>query len=386
VQVVDVGPGAFPDARVSTAIVLLTAGQAGARYFELGPSRDEALAALAHSPALAALGPALSPAPPDHPLRPVPALPPELAHEVCPVTDVLQRWLTPHKTGFDALLVDPDPAALWDRLSHVRGGADLPGFEAPRLARKLEVVRAWAQDHPSFPVRAKLLPYLRYNPRAARFAAPEAQWQHVYFEPRIATLFNHAFKGTVGRFRPHRAKPQLLFNTFEQPLFAMVVERPGVLHLYQHARFAPLRVPQGFWRARDEKVEHPDRGPPTLNLTPAWQARAALLRAPDDVFHLLAGIFQSALTQRLFGPVFGRRHPLPIKRFDAPLAPVAQRIADRARLLAAIEARGAGEVRGEPPSEPLRHLSDDVCRLYLGEDLPAEALRRTELWQATQRP
>lgn len=384
VQVVDVGPAAFPDARVSTCITVLTRSGHGATHFSLGPARDQALASLAEQPALASMGQPLQPAHPDYALHPVPQLE-ALERDVDPITDVLQRWFTPHKTGFDELLVDPDPELVWERLralgakgytAEVFAARFGEAFASPRVRQKLEATRAWIESQRGFPERDRLAPYLRYNPRQARFAAPREQWQQVYFEPRIATLFNHAFKGTIGAFRPHELKPQLLFNTFEEPLYAMVVERPGVLHLYQHARFAPLSVPEGIWRARDEKVEQPDRGKPVLNLTPAWQPRAALLREPADLFHLVTGVYQSALVQRLFAPALGKRKALPLKRFDASLAPLAQRVADRARMLAALEARGA-ETAGVQA-----HLDADVLRLYLGADLPERELARTELARA----
>ena len=352
VQIVDVGPAAFPDARVDTCISVLTRGGHGARYFALGSDREGPLTSLAEQPSLASLGPAITPAHPDYALRPVPEVD-ALTSDVDAITDVLQRWFTPHKTGFDELLVDADPETIWVRLVALRSKRFSPrafaerfgeDFAPARVQKKLEVAHAWAATQPEFPERSRLAPYLRYNPRQARFAAPREQWQQVYFEPRIATLFNHAFKGTIGRFKPHAQKPQLIFNTFESPLYAMVVEKRGVLHLYQHARFAPLHLPEGIWRARDEKVERPDAGKPILNLTSTWQERASLLREPSDVFHLLAGITQSALMQKLFAPHFGKRRALPVKRLTAELAPLAQRIADRARLLAAIEARGGGGI------------------------------------------
>ena len=366
VQVVEVGASAFPDARVSTCITVLTAGHAGATYFGLGPEREAALAALTEQPALAALGPRLSPAHPDYPLRPMARLD-GFEREVDPITEVLQRWFTPHKTGFDELLVDPDPERIWERLRALAAGRFSPrgfaerfgeAFASGRVQKKLRAVRAWRRDQPAFPERSRLEPYLRYNPRQAHFAAPVEQWQHVYFEPRIATLFNHAFKGSVGDFFPHAQKPQLLFNTFESPLYAMVVEQPGVLHLYQHARFAPLHVPEAIWRARDEKVRRSALGKPVLNFTLAWRARAGLLRRPDDLFHFLAGLYQSAPIQERFAPSFARLRPLPIKRFDRRRAPLAQRIADLARKLAALEARGA------PAEKVAAQLDAEVVRLY----------------------
>ena len=385
-QIVDVGPAAFPDARVDTCISVLTRGGHGARYFSLSADRDAALASIAEQPSLAALGPALAPAHPDYALRPVPAID-ALENDVDAITDVLQRWFTPHKTGFDELLVDADPERIWERLVALRSKGFSPrtfaerfgeDFAAARVQKKLEAAHAWAVAQPEFPERGRVMPYLRYNPRQARFAAPREQWQHVYFEPRIATLFNHAFKGTIGQFKPHAQKPQLIFNTFESPLYAMVVEKRGVLHLYQHARFAPLHVPENVWRARDEKVERPDAGKPMLNLTSTWQERAALLREPSDVFHLLAGIMQSALVQRLFAPNFGKRRALPVKRLTSELAPLAQRIADRARMLAALESRGGNT------SELQTRLDDDVVRLYLGADLPASELARSSLYAAVK--
>src|SRR6185312_11016402 len=179
-------------------------------HFALGAHRNDALAALADQPSLAALGPALAPAHPDYALRPVPEIG-VLESDVDAITDVLQRWFTPHKTGFDELLVDADPELIWARLVALRSKRFSPravterfgdAFEPERVQHKLEATRAWALAQPEFPERERLEPYLRYNPRRARFAAPGDQWQHVYFEPRIATLFNHAFKGTIGRFKP----------------------------------------------------------------------------------------------------------------------------------------------------------------------------------------
>jgi hypothetical protein len=384
VQVVEVGPGAFPDARVATCITVLTHGQRGARYHPIRGPRLEALDALATEPGLAALTPSLEPSAPDYPFRPVRRFE-ALEIDVDPVTEVLQRWFTPHKTGFDELLVDADSERLWNRLRAVAQPSFDPAkfaarfgarFATERVRKKLQVVHEFARSQSSFPVRRRLRPYLRYNPREATFAAPEEQWQHCYFEPRISTRFNHAFKGTLGRFRPHEAKPQLIFNTFEAPLYAMVVERPGVLHLYQHARFAPLYVPESCYRARGSAGgDWQGEGAPVLNLTPSWQERAGLLRRPADIFFLVAGIYQSALVQKLFGPEQGKRAAVPIKRFDAKLAKVAQRIADRTRLLAAMEERGVDFL-----SVRVR-LDEDVLRLYLGEDLHEAELRATSLAQ-----
>jgi hypothetical protein len=123
----------------------------------------------------------------------------------------------------------------------------------------------------------------------------------------------------------------------------MVVERPAVVHLYQHTRFAPLRVPQACWEARGRPSnKSQDRGALRLNLTPAWEARAGLLRAVDDLFHLLAGIANSALARRLLAPECGTQEPLPIPRFD-DAGDRAQRIADLSRLLARSGADASGE-------------------------------------------
>ena len=387
VQIVEVGASAFPDARVATSIVVLSTESRGARYTSLGEgaAREQTLARLASEPALASLGEALPAEKPDAVLRPVQRLA-ALHRDTDPITDVLQRWFTPHKTGFEELLVDADAHLIWERLVALRAdGFTLqkfaakfgPSFKSERVQKKLLRVREFAREQAQFPIRGRLSPYLRYNPGRARFAAPADQWQHCYFEPKIATLFNHAFKGTLGRFHPHDEKPQLLFNTFESPLYAMVVDRPGVLHLFQHARFAPLHVPKGCYDARDSGARsRQDAGEKVLNLTPAWRERAALLRSPDDVFHLLTGIIQSALMQRRFGPDWGKREAVPVRRFDRALAKVAQRVADRARLLAALEARDADTAVVQAA------LDLDVVRLYLGADLPEAEVRSSVLGQA----
>jgi 16S rRNA G966 N2-methylase RsmD len=385
IQVIELGEGAFPDARIATCITVLTARGKGVRHLDIATTRDDALPALSEQPALAAMGTALTPTHPDYPLRPLPDIAP-LEEDCDPLTEVLGRWFTPHKTGFDELLVDPDPELLRQRLAALRTLTPAafaarfgPSFATPRVQEKLRRAREWAVSQPSFPEPDRLLPYLRYNPRRARFAAPAEQWQVHYFEPRIAQLFNHAFKGTLGSFRPHDQKPQLLFNTFEAPLYAMVVTRPGVLHLYQHARFAPLHLPEAILQGGN------GRGPlgkRALNLTPAWAERAQQLRTPEDLFHLVAGIVNSALVQQLFAPAFGKRRVLPIKRQGKATFPIAQRIADRARLMAGLE------TRGDATHTLQSALDADVLRLYLGADFPDGALRRHPLAQtiAAQTP
>src|SRR6185312_1319122 len=130
-------------------------------HFALGAHRNDALAALADQPSLAALGPALAPAHPDYALRPVPEVD-ALASDVDAITDVLQRWFTPHKTGFDELLVDADPERIWERLVALRSkrfsqkafaerfGDD---FAPVRVQKKLEASHAWVLTESDFPER-----------------------------------------------------------------------------------------------------------------------------------------------------------------------------------------------------------------------------------------
>ena len=113
-----------------------------------------------------------------------------------------------------------------------------------------------------------------------------------------------------------------------------------------------------------------------LNLTPAWRERAGWLRQPADVLWLVAGIYASRLIQRVFGPAQGKRAAVPIKRFTRSEAPVAQRIADRTRMLAALEERR------DDLTEPRLRLDLDVLRLYLGNDAAEEAIRASPLGSA----
>ena len=84
--------------------------------------------------------------------------------------------------------------------------------------------------------------------------------------------------------------------------------------------------------------------------------------------------------QRRFAPAQGKRRALPVKRFDATLAPLAQRIADRARMLAALESRG------DDSSALQAHLDDDVLRLYLGQDLPDAELAQDSVARSLRAP
>lgn len=334
VEVVELGAGRFEGARVETCFVLLLPRAAGA-----APRLDHA-----SSPESVA-----------RPLVPGggtwrPTLDLGLLEaDALPLTDVLQRWFTPHKTGFDALFVDGDRVQLEARLD------DLPRldpaafaarhgepFAAPRAVAKLERIRAWLQAHPEVRLTAQVVPWLACNPGEGRFAPAPHQWQWACFEPRIGALFHHAFHGRVGRFEPHLQKPQLLFNTHEARLWSQVVEREAHLHLFQHARFAPLLLPERCWLSRDSRLDRQDEGPLVLNLTAAGRAWAAALRDPADLFHLITGLIWSAPIQRLFAPHAGTLRPVPIPAFDAALVPVAQRLADGSRALAREES-GPGQ-------------------------------------------
>lgn len=210
------------------------------------------------------------------------------------------------KTRFDELLVDADRTRLVQRMrAFLRAPpAALPAFARAfglpaRLVPRLRALRAGA---PGLAFRAAAVrPFLRAA--GARPLDPPA-W--CYLERALIPRGDHRQRGP---FDPFRHPVKLVFNWRELPLAARVLELPGCLTAYQHARFAPLLVPASL---RTDPRGRPEAGEAEVpNLTPLGLEWARRLGSPRAVFEHLAAHLMSEPFQATWAPAYGRtRTPL----------------------------------------------------------------------------
>ncbi|MGZ3446762.1 MAG: N-6 DNA methylase [Myxococcaceae bacterium] len=312
-EVVDLGPGVFPGARVRTCITVWRSRE--------GP---------APSPRFRAWSPGSGPLEsvkarpfridgPEWSLRPVPEDAERLdarwraAGE--PLDVLVPISCTGLKTRFDELLVDADADRLLARVDAFLRARDLRGFArahglASGLLPKLEALRRT----PGLPTRADpsaLRPFHRW---AGARGLPVGPHAHCYLDRRLIPRGDHRL---VGAFDPHAGECKLVFNVRELPLAAAVLEVPGCVPAHRHTRFAPLMVPE---RVRIEGTQAGRSGASlgalVPNLSPAGLVWAERVGGPREAFRRIARFICSPEVQRVWAPAFGCTRVLPVPLHD----------------------------------------------------------------------
>ncbi|HSP18750.1 MAG TPA: N-6 DNA methylase [Myxococcaceae bacterium] len=313
-EVVDLGAGVFPGARVRTCITVWR-------------SRDRPEPSPRFRAWTAALGPleSVEARPfrihaPEWSLRPVSEGAERLdarwraAGE--PLDVLVPISCTGLKTRFDELLVDDDPDRLVARVDAFLQALDLRAFArahglAPRLLPKLEALRRT----PGLPARAERLALRPFHRWAGARGLPPGEHAHCYLDRRLIPRGDHRL---VGAFDPHAGDCKLVFNVRELPLAAALLEAPGCIPAHRHTRFAPLMIPE---RIRTEGPRAGRSGTPlgplVPNLSPAGLAWAERGGGPGEVFRHIARFIRSPEVQEVWAPAFGRTRVLPV---PVPLA------------------------------------------------------------------
>ena len=260
-----------------------------------------------------------------------------------PISSVVTVSLPGLKTRFDELLVAPDSATLEARLRDFFTAPTLEDFLTRHAfpARTLDKLRVAfeSREETSFSLEA-IRPFARYAGVKHRFCVPPSALAFAYVDRVLIPRGDHRFRG---EYDPHRVGPKLVFNVREVPLSAAVVMGPTCVTAYQHARFAPLKVPFAIAAGGLAAASQGSLGPGVLNLSPAWKTMAALLEEPADLFHYVCAIVNSRLVQERFAPLCGASEEIPIARFDGTQLAVVKElvaIARKAKSGALLGARG----------------------------------------------
>lgn len=222
-----------------------------------------------------------------------------------PLDVVIPVSFTGLKTRFDELLVDADAERLEAK---VRAFLDasreaLPDFAGrfgipQKLIPKLEALKAYAEQQgaPAFDAGC-IHPFLRFaGPRHADGIPPEDR-AFCYLERRLIPRGDHRLQGT---WNPHAEPIKLVFNVRERPLVACALNVPGCVTAWRHARFAPLKVPNG------------EDGGDRLNLSAAGLQAARRLGGPEALFRSIARFIQSPPVQEVWAPDYATSRVLPI--------------------------------------------------------------------------
>lgn len=296
-EVLSLGSGLFRGTRVQTCITLWTAPgpTPGTVRFQ---SRREAGPFTATQ-----LGPAVEfrPEGPDWTLRPedpeARALDEAWSRAGEPLDVAVPLSRCGVKTRFDELLVDKDPQRLWERVCSFLSTPEeaLETFAAewelaPRLLPKLRALRA-SLPAGVRPDRGAVRRFFQYAGARHQDGIPEADRAFCYLDRRLIPRGDHRLRGD---FDPHLCPQKLIFNLRESPLSATVIDSPGCVHMYRHARFAPLWVD----------------GQP--NLSPRALRLAQRLGSPWAVFQSIARFIHSAPVQEVWAPAYATRRVLPV--------------------------------------------------------------------------
>lgn len=318
-DVIDLGAGAFRGTRVRTCVTVWTT-RSTRLALGVGHSSDERVRFEDASGATS-----FAPESPDFRFRPDPplalALDRALQAQGEPLSTLVPVSLPGLKTRFDELLVDGEPERLAARVAAFLD-CEPSGLEAfarahglpPHTWSKLAALkdaagRAGARYEPRC-----IRPFLRY-----RGARPMGAPAFCYLDRALIPRGDHRLRGA---FDPHRHPVKLVFNAHELPLAARVVDVPGCVTAYRHARFAPLEVPRRLVvdglevapRLTDEELA-------TLawNLSPRGRTLAERLGGPRQAFDAIAAFLMSDAVQRCWAPTFGasREPVVPVETLAA---------------------------------------------------------------------
>lgn len=222
--------------------------------------------------------------------------------------------LTGLKTRFDELLVDASKARLAARvraflacppeaLDAFAEAHALPAALLPKL-RALKESPGVQGLHFS---GARIRRFFRFAGPRHRNGVPPADRAYCYLERALIPRGDHRLKGD---WDPHVEPYKLVFNLREHPLVSAVIEGPGAVTAWRHARFAPLHVPIDGRR--------PDAGL-RLNLSARGLAAAERLGGPRELFLAIARFIQSEPVQRHWAPAYATSGvlPVPVDRLEA---------------------------------------------------------------------
>jgi len=319
--VVDLGRDVFEGTKVATCVSIWTSDRAGsqtranrARFWRRAPFAGEPLRA----PCLGA-GKALTPRPPEYLLRPrrpsAEALDARWRSEGEELRHLVPVSFPALKTRFEELLVDKDAGRLLRRL-HVfvqTPPQALGSFAAEhgiptRCWDKLRSLRA-SSEGLAIDVR-KVRPLLRYGGLRHRAGIPDADRAYCYLERRLIPRGDHRLRGD---YDPHACPVKLVYNAHELPISAVLVDEPGCIHNYRHARFAPLFVPAHLVKTGPSGAyANRELGPHVANLSRAGAALAERVGGAHRVFEMIARFINSPEVQEIWAPAYATTRALPV--------------------------------------------------------------------------
>jgi len=331
-EVVDLGRNFFEGTKVATCVSFWTSDGRGARTrannhlaggslhanrarFWGPPLRD---GELLRAPRLGA-GKALTPRPPEYLLRPrrpsAEALDAAWRSEGEDLPRLVPVSFPALKTRFEELLVDEEAARLLRRLrALVRTPPEaLASFAAEhgipeRCLDKLRRLRACCEGL-AIDAR-KVRPLLRYAGVPHRSGIPATARAFCYLERRLIPRGDHRLRG---EYDPHACAVKLVFNAHELPISAVLVDEPGCIHNYRHARFAPLFAPAHLVKTGlSGAYANGALGPEVANLSRAGTAVADRLGGALRVFEMIARFINSPEVQEIWAPTYATTRALPV--------------------------------------------------------------------------
>ncbi len=315
-EVVDLGRNIFEGTKVATCVSIWTSDRAGARarFWLRAPGGGEPLRARP----LGAATP-LMPRRPEYLLRPRRASAEALDARWRSQGEELPRLVPVSfpalKTRFEELLVDKDETRLLSRLrafvqtppqalASFAAEHDIPG----RCFDKLRRLRA-SSDGLAIDGR-KVRPLLRYAGLPHRAGIPATARAFCYLERRLIPRGDHRLRGD---YDPHACPVKLVYNAHELPISAVLVDEPGCVHNYRHARFAPLFAPALLVNKGLSGADtNGELGPQVANLSRAGAALAERVGGPRRVFEMIAGFINSPEVQEIWAPAYATTRALPV--------------------------------------------------------------------------
>jgi hypothetical protein len=317
-NVVDLGAGAFPGTRVRACITIWRSrGPRGQARFRCR---------LPGEPLRFGPDERFSPEGPEWNLRPTRAEARGLDAAWRARGEPLDRLVPIHCTGlktrFDELLVDGDAELLFARvdaflrtsprgLAQFAAAFGLPSALVPKLERLRHTLGL-----PPRAERTAVRRFFRYAGARHRGSLPESVRAYCYLDRRLIPRGDHRL---TGHFDPHLHPVKLVFNLRELPLSAALVDTPGCIPAYRHARFAPLEVPERVWAAgRGVARRDAALGPLVPNLSRVGRAWATRVGGVHAAFRHIVAFVNSPAVQDVWAPAFGCSRSLPIP-LDGPL-------------------------------------------------------------------
>ena len=314
--VVDLGRELFDGTKVATCVTIWTSDRTGARARfwcrapgVSGPLRTQLLGAAS----------ALMPRPPEYLLRPRRASAEALDARWRSQGEELRRLVPVSfpalKTRFEELLVDKDAARLLRRLrAFVRTPPQaLASFAAEHdiPARCLDKLRCLRASSEGLAIDArKVRPLLRYAGVPHRFGIPVTARAFCYLERRLIPRGDHRLRGD---YDPHACPVKLVYNAHELPISAVLVDQPGCIHNYRHARFAPLFAPARLVSmGLSSGYPNGEMGPQVANLSRAGTALAEQLGGALRVFEMIVRFINSPEVQEIWAPAYATTRALPV--------------------------------------------------------------------------